>query len=41
MGGFNNIFFHTNRNPQANGAKRPGRGLLIPHGYLHPEKKTA
>ncbi len=19
----------------------PGRGLLIPHGYLHPEKKTA
>ncbi len=22
-------------------ARSPGRGLLIPHGYLHPGKKTA
>ncbi len=33
--------------PRANGAKRrsgrkpgAGRGLLIPHGYLHPGKKA-
>ena len=32
---------YTSFNPQANGTKRrsgPRRGLLIPHGYLHPGK---
>ncbi len=37
------VVVSTSYNPRANGAKRrsgrsPGRGLLIPLGYLHPGK---
>ena len=40
--GLENDELHFNKhlnmhNPRANGVS-PGRGLLIPHGYLHPGK---